>query len=314
MIEEYGLGITLLIALGVCIVAYIMAYLLSKPLLKFYWNRTTVKLPSSSEEIIQRLSKVTGESSVVKKLYPQIAVHAGRELLPQGIVLMFVLAVNDYSEQYPPFVGGMIQRFIPMWIDALVDQKSAAKYTKDWLKNVEKRAEKERIANTPPRKEPEGPIEDDNLYSAVIRIADIFFEEVEKRDVDNLISISRRDDGVNPFYSQTDSGLFLEYYYGHPSKIWTPWGYLGFTGSCITSGNAPWEEILDSFLERLGAILFTPEQDESFGVVGPVYALHKVDDMKLPEPRLREKQNYLEYEVVKEAWKNMANRYQPATK
>lgn len=313
MIEELGVGITLLIALATFVVAAITANLLSKPVLKYYWSRATVKLPSSPEEIMQRLTSVSNESNIVERLYPQIAEAAGRELLPQGLVLLLTLAAEDFGRQYAPPIGGFVVKFIPLWIDALVDQKGFAKYAKDWLKKAEDEVRKEYEANMPARVEPEGPIEDDELFNAVMKIVNIYFEEIKKGDVDELINISPWEDkDVNPFYSQTDSGLFIEYYYGHPSKIWTPWGYFQMCGSVISRGDAPWEKILDSFLERLGATLFIPERQEEYGTVGPVYALHRVDDIELPEPREREKQNYLEYDTAKKAWENMTERVQSA--
>lgn len=249
---------------------------------------------------------------MVGKLYTEIAENAGRELSPSGIVMMFALAAYDFGQEYPPPTGAIVQRFIPRWIDALVDDKEVAEAAKEFLKKAEDKSAADWKANNP-RVEPKGPIEDDNLYAAVRRVSDIFFEEIRKADKEGKIHASFGDEGVNPFYDQTNSGLFLEYYYGHPSKVWTPWGYWQFVWGMSYSSDAPWDSILSNVLQRLGATEFMPEQNLSYGTVGPVYAIHRVEDMELPEPKVRERQNYLEYEVVKKAWDNMTQRYHATT-
>ena len=150
-------------------------------------------------------------------------------------------------------------------------------------------------------------IEDYEIYVAVRRVADIVFEYASPDVGTKGIWLEdRRNESVNPYFDQTESGLFLEFYYGHPSKVWTPWGYYGFSGS----GSGRWDEETPKILERLGAILFSPEQDTKAGVIGPVYALLRVDGVQLPEPKLRKPQNYLEYEVAMRAWENMTKRYE----
>lgn len=269
-------------------------------------------LPRNPKEVIRRMSRVCDERNMVEQVYPKVAARAGEEFAPQGIVLLLTLATYDFSQQYPPPSGAIVQRFVPLWIDALIDDKKTAEDAKQWLKQIEDDAEAERKAKTPPRVEPEGSIEDDNLYAAMRKIADIFFEEVKKADKEGKIRAEFGDDGVNPFYNQTGSGLFLEYYYGQPDKVWTPWGYWRFLWNVSYSGDAPWEEILSNVLQRLGATEYMPERNLSYGTVGPVYAIHRVDDIELPEPKEREQQNYLERGVAKKAWEAMTQRYHAA--
>ena len=312
MSEELRIALEAVVAL---ILVYSVVFITKKPLekllRKFLRRRdqpdTLITLPEDPAEIIKRLSSVSDERNLVEKLYPLIAAKAGQQFAPRGLLLMMVLTVEDVGNQYPPGFKSIMQLFIPRWIDVLVDNKDVAGTVKALLKDAQEEVKRQSIAN---RKEPEGPIEDDQLYFAVRKIADIFFEEIERFDKENLISIEKRDDGVNPFYNQTESGLFVEYYYGHPSKIWTPWGYFQFTGSVSYRGDAPWKEILEAFLQRLGATLFIPEQRKSYGMVGPVYAIHKVDDLDLPESKVRENQNFLEYNVSKKAWEAMEKRQQ----
>jgi hypothetical protein len=316
MIEGSGLGaepsivIQVIVALVTALMFYLLLRLLRRLLGKYDWNRTTVKLPSDPDDIVQRLSKVSDEGHFVTRLYPEIAKYAGAELLPKGVVLMLALAVEDFGSNYPPPTRSIIWLYLPQFLDALIPNKSAARFAKEWLKKMEAEAEEKRKARTPPRKEPKRPIEDDELFAAVGKIIGIFFDELERWDTKKTIWVERRDEGVNPFYNQTETGLFLEFYYGHPSQIWTPWGHVKFTGSVSCSGISPWDKINDAFLERLGAKLFVPEKHEKWGVYGPVFAIHKVDEMELPEPQLRERQDFLEYEVAKEAYENMAGRVQ----
>ncbi len=148
-----------------------------------------------------------------------------------------------------------------------------------------------------------------DLYLAIKRVGAIFFEEVARLDDKNL-HVTFSDEKVNPFYGQTEQGLFLEYSHGHPRKVWTPWGYWQFAWRVSYSGD-PWSTILPRILERLGATLFMPERygQYEYGKVGPIYAIHRVDEIELPEPKVREDQNYLAFEAVNAAWNNMTERY-----
>lgn len=271
-------------------------------------RETTAKnvvLPKQ-EEILERLRQVDNDDCLVERFYPLIAEEAGCELVAEGVAMMLTLKVHDFAESYPPPMGAFLSLYVPRFIDALVDDKEVAEDAKKWLKQVEGEAEARRKANTPPRVEPKEPIEDYEIYVAVRRVADIVFEYASPDVGTKGIWLEdRRNESVNPYYDQTESGLFLEFYYGQPSKVWTPWGYYGFSGS----GSGWWNEETPKILERLGAILFSPEQNTKAGTIGPVYALHRVDGVQLPEPKLRERQNYLEYEVAKRAWENMTKRY-----
>lgn len=268
----------------------------------------TVQLPSDPEDIIRRLSSVNDENNIVEKLYPEIASYAGLELLPMGFAMMIMLAAYNFGLQYPPPMGSIVLQFIPLWIDALVDDKEGAETAKQYLKQAEDKAEAQRKANTPPRVEPGGPVENYDLYVAVRKVADLVFEYASG-DVnisrDHIWLEDRREGKVNPFYNQTESGLFLEFYYGQPSSVWTPWGKYGFGGS----GSGDWGLVIPRILERFGTTLYQPERNTNQGTFGPVYAIHRVDDLRLPEPQWREPQNYLAYEVVEQAWNNMTRRY-----
>ena len=190
---------------------------------------------------------------LVKDLYPRIASRAGTKLLPRGLVLILNLAIYDFSQQYPG-TGSILTLHVPGWIEALSPTTGYKMAALDFWREVGKKANAEAKKNEQAAKiKAEAQDQDDDqLYAQIQDIVKMFFEIVERIDVDQKISISRRNDDVNPCYNQTESGLFLEYYYGHPHKLWTPWGSYSFTGSAGYSSDAPWEAILSEYLQRLG--------------------------------------------------------------
>jgi hypothetical protein len=135
------------------------------------------------------------------------------------------------------------------------------------------------------------------LYALTRKAADTIFEYDKQLE-------DRRKDEVNPYYHQTQNGVFMEMYYGHPSAFWTPWGQWRFGGSSF--GGA---EYLKPLLERFGATVHKPEVIDAMGQHGPIYALHKVDDIPLPEPVELDRAAYVTYEVCKEAWKELTEQY-----
>lgn len=142
------------------------------------------------------------------------------------------------------------------------------------------------------------------LFAAARKIADIVFEYASPdvhRSLEDIWLEDRRQEGVNPFYSQTTSGLFLELYYGQPAEVWTPWGKYGFGGS----GSGSWREAMPKLLERLGATVHIEEYNDQMGTHGPVYAIHSVDGQPLPEPVAARHDDFMEYEVARDEWKSL---------
>ncbi|MFI8977090.1 hypothetical protein ACIGO9_29705 [Nocardia asteroides] len=94
-----------------------------------------------------------------------------------------------------------------------------------------------------------------------------------------------RSGGVNPRYNQTTSGLYLEFYYGYPQQLWTPWGTWTFSGlSGSRAGETP-EQLNAGFLARVALALHTPQYVvEHFGAFGPIFAVTAVDDDPVEEP------------------------------
>lgn len=268
------------------------------------------RLPSTPEEILSKLTSVCNEPTLVKDLYPRIACKANIKLLPEGLVMMLNLAIYDYSKLYPG-IGSLVALHIPGWIEALSPNTGYKKSALDFWKEVVKKANAEAKKNEQEaaKKAEAQDLDDDQLYAQIQDIIKMFFEIVKRIDVDKKISVSRRNDDVNPYYDQTERGLFLEYYYGHPHKLWTPWGSLSFTASVGYSSDAPWEAILSEYLQRLGAEVYLPEVNTRMGTYGPVYQIHKVDEVVLPTPiRRPTSQDFIPYKTVEETWARMKYR------
>lgn len=138
------------------------------------------------------------------------------------------------------------------------------------------------------------------LITQCLTIANIFDEQFPDTALE---SNGYRDGGVNPFYNRTTSGLYLEFYYGAPNKIWTPWGEWHFVGSTgLTFGDEKQQRI-SSFMARLTSQLHIPLQQSEFGDFGPVYTLHAVDGVQLPPPgEVIPRVPNDEYRAAKEEW------------
>lgn len=143
-----------------------------------------------------------------------------------------------------------------------------------------------------------------HLFRQMRAIADMIFEYAETdpglRTARPWLE-DRRQEGVNPYYRQTESGLFLELYYGQPGSIWSPWGKWGMAGS----GSGDWTS-LPEILRRLGASERIPLKVNDQGEFGPTYSLHEFDGVALPEPKLLLfSDDFADYDTVKKAWARM---------
>lgn len=147
-------------------------------------------------------------------------------------------------------------------------------------------------------------MDENSLFALVCKVADLAFEYASPEVMSDLWLEDRRGEEVNPFYSQTESGIFLELYYGQPGSIWTPWGKW----NCWGSGAGYWDEVMPEFLQRLGAVEHTPLSRTSMGEFGPVYKLTCVDGIALPDAVKREQDAYLDYKDAKEAWSKLKDR------
>lgn len=119
----------------------------------------------------------------------------------------------------------------------------------------------------------------------------------------------RRKEGSNPFYNQTRSGLFLEEYYGSPSKLWTPWGYWQFGGGGGGIGSAL-SKARENVMARLGYTVYKELENNNMGSFGPVYAITSFDGEELPNPvALSSKKEFMAYEDADKYWNALNDRY-----
>jgi hypothetical protein len=144
------------------------------------------------------------------------------------------------------------------------------------------------------------------LFRLIREIADMAYDYANSTTGLPLVLSDYRGESVNPFYYQTESGLFLELYYGKPSKIWTPWG----SWRCWGSGEEEWGNVMSQFLQRLGAVEHQPLSRTHAGEFGPVYAITSVDGVPLPRATERAHGQYMAYEDAKAAWQSMLKDYE----
>jgi hypothetical protein len=69
-----------------------------------------------------------------EKFYPLLLKSAGQELVAPGIIMMFALAIHDYTKDMPPIMANLLYQQIPQFIDALVKDSEIANDAKDFLK------------------------------------------------------------------------------------------------------------------------------------------------------------------------------------
>lgn len=98
-------------------------------------NENVITLPSR-EEMLERLLKVSNVSHVRQKFYPHLLKHAGQERVPQGVVMMLVLAISDYTTGLPSIVANQMYMQAPQFIEALVVDSKTAEEAKAFLKEA----------------------------------------------------------------------------------------------------------------------------------------------------------------------------------
>ncbi|KKQ93177.1 MAG: hypothetical protein UT66_C0023G0001 [candidate division CPR2 bacterium GW2011_GWC1_39_9] len=97
-----------------------------------------ITLPNR-EEMEKRLLAVDDNSRLAERFYPLLVKHAGQERVATGVVMMFTLAIHDYTEGMPTMMAALLHWRIDKYIDALVDDKEVAEEAKQHF--VEVRAE-----------------------------------------------------------------------------------------------------------------------------------------------------------------------------
>jgi hypothetical protein len=256
-----------------------------------------VELPGR-DEMLRRLKTVIGDQRTVDDFFTLIVKNAGKKLNGMGIVHMFYLATAEYSQTTLPMMARLLEFQAKQFITALVDDEEVRG---DALRFIDKiqadLTAKEAARPIPPRPELSEAEKASHmrhikhlvsLYDALVR------DRHSARD-------GYRSDGPNPYFSQTASGLFLEFYYGNPCDLWTPWGKWTFASlNDSDTENA-------TFMERLTVRVEVPETTDNSGVHGPVYAILAIDGGEtLPNPvRLTDRRQFTEYEPTKAEWSRL---------
>jgi hypothetical protein len=99
---------------------------------------------------------------------------------------------------------------------------------------------------------------------------------------------AHRRSGINPYSYRTTAGLYLQFYYGTPSRLWTPGGSWHFAGS-MSYPPYTQEPAVQQFLARVDTALHEPQRSEHWGKVhiglfGPVYRVLGVDGQRIEAP------------------------------
>lgn len=242
-------------------------------------NPKTFSLPSESEMRL-RLQTVSDEPYLAEKLYPLLLRHAGQELTATGLVLAVQGALLDYAQGRPPIMSGIIQMYLNPIVVALVDDEDIKAEALNDIAETEAELQ-QKLA----------------LMRQIKHLARVYDECVT--DKWNQ-SEAYRKGGVNPFHHQTESGLFLEFSYGYPSKVWTPWGYWYFAAA------QPSEAELNAFMARLTVRLHSPVKELTSGFYGPVYAILAIDGEALPEPvLLTDQRQYTDEDIADAEWQRL---------
>lgn len=142
------------------------------------------------------------------------------------------------------------------------------------------------------------------LIAQCKRIAAIFDELLPDTALD---AAGHRVGGINPYFNRTASGLYLEFYYGYPSKIWTPGGYWAMTGSTHTPGGVDKDALVEPFMRRLTTFLYEPGHQSRWGHYGPVYGLLAIDGDPVETPGVVDPHpRNIDYLGVKAQWADLA--------
>jgi len=90
-------------------------------------SKKVITLPNANE-MMKRLRSVCDDGGMDERFYKaHLLPNAGRELVAEGIVLMLTLSIYDFiSSGYPRIMESILHGYVPMWIDALVDDKEVA--------------------------------------------------------------------------------------------------------------------------------------------------------------------------------------------
>jgi len=139
-----------------------------------------------------------------------------------------------------------------------------------------------------------------------------------RKEIQNIfkkhnVSTSYCQDDTNPFYNQTDEnteGFICEYYYGTPSKIYTPLGYISiWSGGMMADKNC--DLAVREIENKFGFVLKRGEFNNSMGTFGAWYYITILpwDNVVLKcDCKERNKTDYIEYDEVKKLCEQIMNK------
>lgn len=120
-------------------------------------------------------------------------------------------------------------------------------------------------------------------------------------------------DTVNPYYNRTASGLFVEFYYGTPLYVWTPWGKWRMRMRAVSASRAAIDEAVQAFMSRVHTRLHAPQTDSELGSYGPIYAVMSVDGCEpVPAPVVGAAYVNDGYEAMIAEWAELTAAYDAA--
>lgn len=115
------------------------------------------------------------------------------------------------------------------------------------------------------------------LYQAIQSIRHTLYEMCERHDV----TVFPRDDGPNPYYHQTATGLLLVQDYGVPDSLYTPLGSYQLTGG--SSGYSKgFKSVTAEMLKSFGCECIREATQTKWGVNPALYTVAHVNGVKLP--------------------------------
>lgn len=145
---------------------------------------------------------------------------------------------------------------------------------------------------------------DKNYWKNVFRARKEIYDMMMELGVSSI----RDKDVVNPFYSQiTDNGgIGLEFYYGYPSKLYTPLGEIDITCNFTCGGDE--DAIVKRLISDYGAVLVSEVERNYMGEFGPVYAITRLPwtAEELPVFEYRKRQDYIPYEEAIKLYEDAA--------
>ena len=93
-------------------------------------SEQTLILPNH-DEMKNLLESVDNNSHTIERFHPILLRSAGHEKVPEGVVMMLLLAIHDYSQGLPSVVGRLMIKSIPQYLEVLISDSKLRKAATD---------------------------------------------------------------------------------------------------------------------------------------------------------------------------------------